>query len=734
MNAPIKPAGFPAHSVSRRSFLASVAVTGGALALGFRVPFATAAETSPEITAWILIAPDDTVTIRLTRPEMGQGAFTAQPMLVAEDLDCDWSKVRPEFVTAHDNKRRNRVWGDMSAGGSRSVRNSQEYLRKAGATARAMLIEAAAKRWGVPVSECTAANSVIRHASGKTLRYGEVAQEAAAILPPQNVALKDPKKWKLMGTAIKRLDLRDKVVGAIQYGTDVSVPGMVFAAVAQSPVFGGKLKSVDETKVHAMRGVRQVVKLDDAVAVVADNWWRAKKALEALVIVWDEGANGQHSDATILAYMKAGAHAEGLPASRTDGDARTALAGAKTVIRADYNVPFLNHATMEPQNCTVHVTKDKVEVWAPSQNPEETLNHTARISGVAPENIIVHGTHLGCGLGRRGVEQDYTILAVKIAMQVNAPVKVLWSREEDMQHDCFRPVAAARFEAALGADNMIEVFSVAAAMPSIAARYRPERIKGNLDSQSLEGFNDDWTYHVPHFEARNAMRPVHVPVGNWRSVNYTQNTFYRESFMDELAVAAGEDPVAFRRKHLKASTNPLAAKDLAVLEAVAEKAGWGEKRPGRFQGVAVQRCFDAHSAQIVEISFTNGELKIHRVVAAVDPGYAVNLEAIAGQVEGSIAMALSAALYGEITIEKGRVVQGNFDTYRLIRIDEMPEVETIIMPSGGFWGGVGESSLPALTPALCNAIFAATGKRIRSLPLKNHDFKIAGGGANAASL
>ena len=670
-----------------------------------------------------MIQPYDTVIIRVARSEMGQGITTSLPMLVAEELQCDWSKVRAEFPSPDENLRRKRAWGEMSTGGSRSVRTSQEFLRKAGAAAREMLVAAAAAQWNVPAAECQAVNSVITHKpSGRILRYGEVAEAAAKQPPPAEPKLKDPKDWTLLGTPQKRLDTLEKVTGKPLYGIDVRVPNMVYAAIVQCPVFGGAPKSYDESKLRGLKGVRQVVRLPSGVAVVADSWWQAKQAVDALPVTWDEGQNGKVSSADIAELLRGGLAAAEAAVVRKNGDVEAALANAAKRLEADYGAPFLSHATMEPQNCTAHVSSDKVEIWVATQSGEAALAAAAAAAEVPPEKVVVHKTMLGGGFGRRGAVQDYVHQAVLIAKVVGQPVKLLWTREEDIRHDFYRPTAMARFTAGLDASGMPIAWRVRVTGPSIIANLFPQRLTGGVDQSFANGFTDEMAYAVPNYEVSYAMRTTHVPVGFWRSVNHSQNGFFRESFIDEMAHAAEQDPYQYRRKLL--SKDPVR---LAVLDAAAQKAGWGKPTPpGVSRGIALVEAYGTLCAQVAEASVgSNGEVRVHRVVAAVDTGHVVNPEILRAQTESGIVYGLSAALYGAITIENGRVKQGNFDDYEMLRLAGMPVVETAVVPSGGFWGGGGEPAVPPLAPALCNAIFAATGKRVRSLPLKGQDLKRA---------
>ncbi len=712
--------------LDRRSFLASIAAIGGSLVLGFEIPFgtrATHASVGPrEITAWIVIEPDETVIIRVAKSEMGQGSFTALPMLVAEELECDWSKVRAEFAPPHENRKRDRVWGNMSTGASRSISASQNDLRRAGATARAMLIAAAAARWNVPMTECTAAQGVISHGpSGRSVPFGAIAAAAADMKPPTQVALKDPKDWKLIGTRQRRFDVPDKITGKPIYAIDVQLPNMLCAAIVQCPVFKGTLKAVDETRLAGMRGIRQVVKLPDAVAVVADSWWRAKKAAEALPVTWDFGDNSEVSSGTIRAQLKAGLGANDARIGRADGDVERALGQAVKRIEADYAVPFLGHATMEPQNCTAHVTADLVEVWAPTQDGETALAIAADAAGMSPDKVLIHKMMLGGGFGRRGIFQDFVRQAVLIAKAVGQPVKLVWTREEDIRHDFYRPVAMARMIAGLDANGMPIAWKIRTSGQSIIAAVSPRVMQFGVDRNFLQGLLEDMPYEVPNYLVDFAMRNSHVPVGVWRSVNHSQNAFFKESFIDEMAFAAGLDPYLFRRRLL--AKKP---RELAVLEAAAKRAGWGASLPsGIFRGMALHNSQSSICAQVVDASVgADGKVRVHRVVSAIDAGHVVNPLTIELQTESAVVFGLTAALYGEITIKDGRVEQANFHDYPMLRLAEMPQVETVIVAGDG-WGGVGETAVPPLAPALCNAIFAGTGKRIRSLPLKNHALRSA---------
>ncbi len=722
----------PEFKLTRRAFLIQSAVAGGGLLVGFHLPAArtraaqsgvVTADVQPaEVNAWIVIQPDDSVVIRVARSEMGQGIFTALPMLVAEELGCDWNRVQAEYVSANDNLRRNKVFQSMGTGGSRSIRGSQEYLRTAGAVARELLVTAAARRWGVAIDDCRVENSVITHIpSGRTLGFGAVAAEAATLQPPEAVFLKEPDEWQLIGKPVKRLDVPDKIAGKPVFGTDIEVPGMLHAAIHACPVFGGRLKGFDAAAVEKRPGVVKVVGLDDAVAVVAESWWQAQQALLALPVTWDEADNGQVDDAAIRANLEAGLTAEQAVTMAEHGKPEAALASAERQVEATFFAPYLAHATMEPMTCTAAVHKDgRVEVWVPTQNATSSLEAAARTAGVDPLQVEVHNTQLGGGFGRRGANQDYTIQAVQIARTVGRPVKLMWSREEDTQHDFYRPASMARLKAALNSEGRLTGLTVRVAAPSILTSLGMKADDGH-DPFALQGLADSF-YDVPNLRADYALRRLHVPVGFWRSVNHSQNAYFREHFLDQLAGATGQDPYTFRLGLLKE-----APKQRAVLEAAAEHAGWGTPLPEKtFRGIAVETSYGSHCAQVVELQLEDdGRFRLLRVVCAIDPGHVVNPDTIAAQVESAVTYGLTAALFGEITIGKGRVEQGNFDDYPMLTLRDMPVVETHLVPSGDFWGGVGEPPLPPIAPALCNALYAATGKPIQSLPLSAHGLRPA---------
>jgi isoquinoline 1-oxidoreductase subunit beta len=722
-----------APRLNRRAFVIGTAAVGTGLAIGFDLPFGgpaavRAADGSPEVNAWVVIRPDDTVVIRIARSEMGQGTLTGLAQLVAEELQCDWSKVTTEFPTPGQNVARKRVWGEYSTGGSRGIRTSENYVRKGGASARIMLIEAAANEWKVPASECSAANSVITHPpSGKTTTYGKVAEAAARLTPPADVKLKDPKDWTIAGKPLKRLDTADKVIGKTEYGIDVRLPGMLNAAIKDCPVTGGKLKSFDEAKIAGMKGVKKVVKVGDtAVAVVADTWWQAKTALDALPIVWDEGENAKVSSASIAAWLAEGLESGPAFVGNQNGDVNAAMASAAKKVEAVYSYPYQNHATLEPMNATALYAADKCEVWCGTQNGEAALAAVLEGSGLPAEKCDVHKLLLGGGFGRRG-QTDYVRQAVDIAKQMpGTPIKLIWSREEDMTHGRYHPITQCKMTGAFDADNNLTGLHMRISGQSILFSLRPEALVNGKDPATFAGLNPSgeaaFGYSIPNLLIEHSMRNPHIIPGFWRGVNVNHNAIYVECFMDELAHAAGQDPLAFRRKLM--TKHP---KNLAVLNAVAEKIGWDKPAPqGVYRGLAHLNAYGSYVAGAAEISVTDGNrIKVIRIVAATDPGYAVNPAQIERQIAGSFVYGLTGLIYGGCTVKDGRIEQTNFDNYNSMRINEMPKVESIVMPSGGFWGGVGEPTISVAAPAVLNAFFAATGKRMRTFPLRDQNISFA---------
>ena len=692
-------------NITRRKFVIGAASTGVGLSMGMALPFGSAladdSKSMPEVNAWVVIDPDETVTIRIARSEMGQGTLTGLAQLVAEELECNWDNVTWEYPTPGENLKRDRVWQSFATGGSRGIRGSHQYVREGGAAARMMLIEAAANEWGVPVAECHSVKGVVSHKpSGKTTTYGKV--------------------WVLIGKPVKRLDTVDKLTGKQVFGADVKLPGMLNASIKACPVHGGKRKSFDAAKAQKMPGVKSVIPVgDDAVAVIAETWWQAKTAMDAVDIEWDKGESVNVSSATIDKMLQEGLSADTKFVANKVGDVQQSFDGAAKTYTADYSYPYQNHATMEPMNATAVWTKDRCEVWVPTQNGEAALASAASAAELPAEQCEIYKLHLGGGFGRRG-QGDYVQQAVKIAKTMpGTPIKLLWTREEDMLHGYYHPITKARMTAALDDQGNVDGLHVRISGQSILAGLMPERLGGDMDPvvfQALAPEGDhSISYTVPNLLVDHAMRNPHITPGFWRGVNVNQNAIYMECFLDELAHETGQDSLALHRKLMQ--EHP---KALAVLETVAEKSGWG-KSDGLSRGLAVCKAFGSYVAACAEVTVTNGKLKMHRIVAATDPGYAVNPQQIEAQVFGSFAYGLSAMLYGECTVKDGQIEQDNFHTYPSIKIADMPHVDVTVMPSGGFWGGVGEPTIAVAAPAVLNAIFAATGKRIRNLPLKDQD-------------
>jgi len=707
--------------MERRAFLKVTGTVGAGLVLGFRLPDRHGVlPFAPN--AWLKVDPDGTVTITVDKSEMGEGNHTALAMIVAEELDADWSKVKlgpvPENPAGWSRR--------MSTGGSTSVRTSFDILRKAGATARAMLVAAAAREWGADPTACATANGVVSHTgTSHRLSYGELADKAAAIPVPANPVLKDPKDFRLVGKRTHRLDTPSKVNGTAQFGIDVKVPGMLIASIERAPVFGGKVKSVDDTRAKALPGVRHIAQLEgttwlgsggawgvgstSGVAVVADTYWQAVEGRRALQISWDDGPNASLGDIpTTLAGLATQAGVQ----ARKDGDATAALAGAAKKIDAVYTVPFLHHATMEPMNCTAHVRAGECEVWAPTQNQSRAQEVAAEIAGLPKEKVRIHTTLLGGGFGRR-LESDFVAEAVQLSKAVNAPVKVIWSREDDTKHGFYRPATYNRLAAGLDAQNKPVAWLHHIVAPPILLKFGP--LENGIDRTLIDGAAADLPYAFPNvFVDQLAADLPAIPLGFWRSVGASQNAFVVESFVDELAGAAGRDPYEFRRELLQAKP-----RHLRTLELAASKAGWGTPLPpGRARGIAIAEWEPTTCAEVAEVSVApDGTVRVHRVVCAVDCGQVVNPDTIEAQMQGGVVFGLSAALYGEITVENGRVKQSNFTDYQVLRIPEMPVVEVYTVNSTDAQGGIGEPSVPPTAPAVCNAIFAATGKRIRRLPI-----------------
>ena len=722
--------------LSRRQFVVSSVMASGGLAVGFHFPAAAQSPELPtlggtEINAWVIVRPDDSCVIRVARAEMGQGTHTGLAQLVAEELECDWSKVSLQTFTPGQNLARKRVWRNMSTGGSRGIRESHEYVRQGGAAARLLLLQAAAAQWNVPVSELQVDKGIVTHsATGKTTRYGLLAAQAARLPAPdpKSITLKHPRNWKLVGKSPRRLDTAPKVNGTLKYGIDTVLPGMQYAAIKACPVFGGKLVSFDAAAISSRRGIKAVVRVDDdAVAVVADSYWRAKSALEVLPIRWDFGAHAQVSSASIAAHLSEGlTSANNVFADVDVGNVTQAIQGAATTLEAVYGTPFVAHACMEPMNCTARVTADRAEVWVPSQNAEASLAALAAVTGLPLEKCEAYNPPLGGGFGRRGGTQDYVRQAALIAKQLpGTPVKLIWTREEDMTHDFYRPIGQCRLQAGLNSQGELVGLHLRVSGQSINAHAAPHNIINGKDRRQLQGFwrepgESQIGYTVPHLRVEYAMRNTHVPVGPWRGVNTNQNAIYLECFMDEVARAAGKDPLAFRRALM--SQHP---KHLAVLDAVADKAGWNKPLPaGMFRGIAQFMGYGSYTAAVAEVSMKGQDIKVHRLVLATNCGHAVNPVQIASQIEGSVAYGMD-SLQSESSLKDGRIVESNFDTYPIARLYQMPKIESVIAPTYDFWGGVGEPTICVVAPAILNAIAAARGgKPVRMLPLKNEGLRL----------
>lgn len=706
-------------NVSRRDFLRAGASAGAGLVLAVYLPGCSrgaaggrqAASGPPfQPNAFLRIAPDDTITVIVGYSEMGQGVATAIPMLVAEQLDADWSRVRMEFAPA-DKAYNNPLFGMQGTGGSTAVRGAWKPLSLAGAAAREMLVAAAAAEWGVAASQCRTSSGAVIGASGKRLSYGQLAARAATLPVPASPALKDARQYTILGKPTRRLDAPEKVNGQAQFGIDVKVPDMLVAVVARCPVFGGTVAKFDATKAKAVPGVRQVVQISSGIAVVADGYWPALQGRDALEVTWNEGPNAHATSASISRDLALAVRRKGVVA-RHDGAGEAALARGRRV-NAVYEVPLLAHATMEPMNCTASVRADACEVWAPTQFQSRAQETAAQITGLAPAKVRIHTTFLGGGFGRRS-EVDFVTDAVEASKAAGAPVKVVYPREDDVRHDFYRPTTYNTVSAALGADGVPVAFSCHIAGPSIMSRVFPQMVKNGLDSSNVDGIANS-PYAIPNFHVEFVHHEVGVPVGFWRSVGDSQNAFVMECFMDELAHAAGKDPYEFRKALLGKSP-----RHAGVLDLAAQRAGWGTPPPaGRFRGIAMHESYGSIVAEVAEVSVgSDRAVRVHRVVCAVDCGQVANPLTIEAQMQSGIVYGLTAALYGEIDIRDGRVVQGNFDTYRMLRIPEMPVVEVHIVPSTEPPGGIGEPGTPPILPAVANAVFAATGTRIRKPPIR----------------
>lgn len=715
---------------NRRTFLVGAGASAGGLTLGFSISDEALAQgATPEVNAWVVIRPDDTIVVRIGRQEMGQGTITGLSQLVAEELEADWSKVTYEYPTPGQNVARKRVWGDFATSGSRGVRNSEKMMREGAAAARMMLLQAAANQWKVPVAEVSVAKGVITHkGSNRSTTYGKVADAASKLTPPTNPPLKDPKTWTIAGKSLKRLAQDGKVNGKQIYSIDFQAPGLLNAAVKDCPIWGGSLKSFDAAAAEKMPGVKKVLKIENAVVVVADTWWRAKTALDAVKIEYDSGKSANLDSKSIDDMLNEGLTATEAFVGNQSGDVQAAIKGAAKTVEATYSMPYQNHAPMEPMNATARWTADKCEVWTSTQNGEAALATTSQAAGLPLDKCEIYRMDLGGGFGRRATSQDYVRQSVLIAKEMpGQQIKLIWSREEDQLRGCYHPITKCKMTGALDKDGNLTGLHMRISGQSILATIRPQALDKGRDRATFQGLNPGGAegaigYTIPNILVDHAMRNTAVRPGFWRGVNNNQNAIYLECFMDELAKEAGIDALEFRRKLMK--NHP---KHLAVLNAVADKGGWGKPaEKGVFRGLAQHMGYGSYVAACAEVSVNDaGTLKVHRIVAATDCGYAVNPAQIERQIEGSFAYGLGAAMFQEITIKGGKVVEENFDSYPILRMDDMPAGESIIAPTGGFWGGVGEPTIFVAAPAVLNAIFAATGKRVRNMPIKNTDLRKA---------
>jgi isoquinoline 1-oxidoreductase beta subunit len=707
----------PANGFSRRGFLRAGAAAGGGLVLCLYLPStdrdAAAADDGFAPNAFIRIGNDGQVVLTMPYVEMGQGTYTSISMLIAEELEVDLKQVRLEHAPPNERLYANPLIGIQATGNSNAIRASWQPMRQAGAAARTMLLTTAARRWNVDLSSCRAQSGEVHHvATGRSLKYGELAGEAARMPVPENVVLKRPGDFKLIGTPVKRLDTPAKINGTAVYGIDVRPPGVKIATMAQAPVFGGRVKSLDDIAARAVKGVRQIVRLEDAVAVVADHMGAAKKGLAALLIEWDDGPHAKLNTADIASELEQATLKPGAVA-QTIGDTGKAMANAAAKVEATYQLPFLAHATMEPMNCTVHVRKDSCEVWVGNQVIGRAQAAAAKVTGLPLDKVVVHNHLLGGGFGRR-LEIDGVTRAVEIARHVDGPVKVVWTREEDIQHDMYRPYWFDRMSAGLDAKGMPVAWNNRFAGSSVIARWAPPAFKNGLDGDTTEGAID-LVYALPnlHVEYVRA-EPPGIPTAFWRSVGPSHNVFVTESFMDELAAAAKQDPVAYRLALLDKA--PRANNVLAL---AAEKAGWGQPLPERVgRGVSLQHVFATYLALVAEVEVSKaGSVRVRRVVCAVDCGTVINPDTVEAQIQSAVIFGITAALYGQITLKNGRVEQSNFHDYEMLRIDAAPAIEVHIVQSSEPPGGMGECGTSAIVPAVANAIFAATGKRLRKMPI-----------------
>jgi isoquinoline 1-oxidoreductase beta subunit len=696
------------NNPSRRKFLQSSAAAGGALVIGVVLPvrFAEAQGAAAKMNAWIRIGSDNTVTILVARSEMGQGVAMALPTLVAEELEVDLNKVKVEFAPPGEDYI-NAMLGGQITGGSTSVRDGWDKLRIAGAQARTMLVATAAEQWGVGAAECKAANGFVSY-KAKKASYGSLAEAASKKTPPKEVALKDPSKWRYIGKPLKRLDTAGKINGTTEFGIDVKLPGMLYAALAQCPVIGGKATAVDDARAKAMPGVQHVVRITDGVAVVADSWWQAKQARDALNITWDEGPNKSLNTAAVFKGL---ADAMSKPASnvKQTGNVGEAMKTAAKKVEATYEMPFLSHSPLEPMNFTADVRKDSALLIGSIQFQQLAMGMATAITKLKPEQITIKTTYLGGGFGRR-IDCDYFAQAVEISKAIGKPVKLVWTREDDLTHDFYRPASVTQMAAALDASGKPTALSLKMSSPSVTARMFPPLVKDGIDPLMTEAILVP--YDIPNQSVGTVIHDTGLRVGYLRSVSHALNVFANESFIDEMAAAAGKDPYQYRLSLL--DKQPRYAN---VLKIAAQKAGWGKPLPkGRARGIALMEGYETYMAQVVEASIQNGQIKVHRVVVATDLGRMVNPNIVEQQVESNIVFGLQAALYGNITLKDGRVEQTNFHQYQLPRMGETPKIEMHFVKSTEKPGGIGEPGMALFSPALANALFTLTGKRQRKMP------------------
>jgi len=710
-------------SITRRGFLKSAAVASGGLVIAFYLPgcskspnTAREADTAKIIdaNAWLRIGTDNSITFICDRSEMGQGVYTALPTLIAEELDVAPENIKVEFAPP-SNLYVNNLLGTQATGGSTSVRDAWEKLRLAGAEARTRLITAAANEWRVPASACAVANGYVVF-TNRRLPFGDLVEAAAALPKPEQIELKSPSKFRFIGKAQKRLDTPSKVDGSAQYGIDVRLPDMLYAAIAQPPELGASVKGFTAAKAQAMPGVRHVVQTSAGVAVIADSWWQARQARAALDVQWTPGSNAKLSNTAIFAGLKAASKKQGKEV-RKDGDADAALRSAARRVEATYELPMLAHATLEPQNCTAEFKDGNCHIYAPTQAQQMAQATAAHAAGLPLEKVFVHTTFLGGGFGRR-LDVDFIPAAIECAQAAGKPVKLLWTREDDTSHDKYRPPAINTAQAGFGYDGKMNTFKLRLVSPSITARWAPAAVKDIVDPFAVEAAHN-FPYGVPNVFIDYVQHEIGIDVGYWRSVSHALNCFTVEGFMDECAVAANMDPYEFRRQMLNEQP-----RWQAVLDATARKARWGSAPEGRFHGISLMSGYDTYLAQVAEVSMEGTKLKIHRIVCVIDCGRMVNPDIVMAQAEGSIIFGLTAALFGDINIANGQVQEKNFDTYRLLRLNETPAIEVFLMDSDEKPGGMGEPATALVAPALCNAIYAATKKRLRSLPVSKHGITV----------